>query len=509
MANLFDRAIGYVAPMAALRRIQARRALQIAMNYSAVDGARNDRYRWRREGGRSADAVGGVRGELAELTREQIRNTPLARQGQRVIANNVIGDGIIPKAMAPTKALRKELLQFTEEHLDTVAIDADGRQNLYGLQRLALDAVVADGEVLVRRRRRLRSDGFPLPFQIQLLEADFINSWIEGRQPNGNICIQGIEYDLIGRRVAYHLYREHPGGTGDRFNLETVRVMANDVLHIFHQERPGQQRGVSWYAPVLERLKHLDDYDDAELVRQKIAACFVAFRTTNDITIPGEVIDGAPAEVIEDDLESLSPGRVERLPQGEEVSFAVPPQSNGYPEFTKTVHRLVAAGLGITYESLTGDLKGVNFSSGRMGRMEMDRNVSSWQNLMMIPQFCQPFSRWLYEAYIQQTGRLDVQGISYSWVPPTRMLIDPKGEIQAARDEVRAGFSSRQSKIRQFGYDPERVVEEIVQDNGTADKAKLVFDSDPRHTSANGVLQSTTEAPALPPPTKDKPDGQE
>ena len=107
---------------------------------------------------------------------------------------------------------------------------------------------------------------------------------MEQVQPNGNRVKAGIEFDGIGRRIAYHVYREHPGesalfGTAG----ETVCVPADQVLHLYRPLRPGQIRGVPWLAPVLLKLHELDQYDDAELVRRKTAALFAGF-----ITRPGD-----------------------------------------------------------------------------------------------------------------------------------------------------------------------------------------------------------------------------
>lgn len=497
MANFIDRTVAYFSPVSGLRRAQARQALQVQARYS---GRAKTDPSWRINTHDRPDR-GPQRQKLATISIDLIRNTPLARQGQRVIANNVVGDGIIPKVIGGSKRQRKDLLERIETHFDTTSIDAQGRQNLYGIQRLVLKTVVASGEALVRRRRRTRNDTLALPFQLEVVEPEYLNPYLDGETDLGTTIREGIEYDRAGRRIAYHLFDQHPADALRwKYQLNSRRIPATDVIHVFDQDRAGQQRGISWYEAIIEKLQHLDEYDDAELLRQKIAACFTAFRSGGD-----DIIDQDGETVIEDDLEMISPGRVERLGPGETVTFGKPPETSSYGEFTKTVHRLVAAGLGITYESLTGDLRGVNFSSGRMGRMEMDRNVSAWQWLMMIPQFCQPLAIWTMEAYVQATGRGLPQGLGLGWVPPHRMMIDPEGEIKAMILSNRAGYTSRSHSIRQTGFDPERVMEEQVDDAKAADQARLIFDSDPRKTTNSGQLhpqeaEDSTQEPEDPPP---------
>ena len=466
--NLLDRAIRAVAPGLALQRVRSRAALSVIEARYDIASAGSRMKSWRPRG-TDADSAGIARQRMAFVARDMVRNTPFAERAKQVIAANVVGDGIIPKVMASNDRARETLLRLVEEHMDTAAIDADGRQNLYGLQRLAMQTVVEAGEVLVRRRRRDDRDGLPLPFQIQILEPDHLDNGRDSLMPGGNTIREGIEYDQIGRRVAYWLFPMHPGA--DRIaarDYQSRRVPASEILHIYRQDRPGQMRGVTWFAPIALQLQDLADHQEAQLVRQKVAACFAAFQVTPDadpnVQDPGE-------------LSSITPGRIQRLAPGEDIRFADPPGVSGYDEFTQAVLRAVAAGLGVTYEALAGDLSRVNFSSARMGRMEMDRNVSAWQHLLMIPQFCQPIGRWAMEA--AEAAQVWPRGAEgFDWVPPHRVLVDPTREIPALAAKVRAGFASRPSVIRELGYDPERVTAEIEAD--MAQRDGLIFESDAR-----------------------------
>ena len=486
--NMFDRALRQIAPGMALARVRNRQALDVmAMHYEASEaGSRASSWRVNRG---DADTSARSRDRLAAIARDMIRNTPLALRAQQVIVSNAVGDGIIPKVVSQNAAVREELLALIEAHFDTAAVDADGRTTLYGLQRLAFNTVVDAGEVLLRRRRRLRSDGLPLPFQIQVLEPDYLDRSLDGTTRDGRTIREGIEYDAIGRRVAYHLLDAHPGSRRwISARRDTRRVDASEILHVYRQDRPGQMRGVSWFAPVALALQDLADHQDAQLMRQKIAACFTAFRVAPDAE-PAGAQDPAG-------LATLVPGRIQNLAAGEDIRFSAPPGVQGYGEFTRSVLLSVAAGMGITYEALTGDLSNVNFSSGRMGRMEMDRNVTAWQWLMLIPQMLQPIGQWMLEAWRLESPRRAVP-VRLDWVPPNRMMVDPNRELSALRDKVRSGFASRSSVIRELGDDPERVLADQRADAEASDGAGLIFDTDPRKVSLSGVRQDdTTEGSA-------------
>lgn len=474
--NFLDRAIASLSPAWGYRRAQARTALEVLANYDAATTG-NRGASWKRRNS-DADTASASRLRIAFAGRDMIRNTPLASRAQQVIANNVVGDGIIWKVTGGSKRRQEALRKVLKRHFDTTSIDADGRSNLYGLQRLVMNALVSDGEVLIRRRRRSNRDNLALPFQIEVIEIDHLDTSRDGivtDVPAGNLVREGIEYNAIGQRVAYWLYRDHPGSTRIRArSFTSYRVPATEIAHIYRQDRPKQMRGVSWFAPVALALQDLADGQDAQIMRQKIAACFAAFRVSPEA-------DYQPSTATETDvagLATLVPGRIQNLSPGEDIKFGTPPRVDGYDTFTRLVLQTVASGMGITYEALSGDLSQVNFSSARMGRMEMDRNVSAWQWLMLIPQMMQPIAAWAVEAWNIGNGLRVNDDLEIDWVPPHRMLVDPSREIAAMAAEVRAGFASRQGKIRTLGYDPEEVLAEQIEDRDQAEKNRLRFDSD-------------------------------
>lgn len=473
--NLIDRLIGTIDPVRALRRVQARRALA---HYDA--GTSGRRVAGVRHSGSDADAAADKRARIAYFGRDLIRNTPFATRAQQVIINNTVGDGIIPQFRWPEGTppeARDAGVRLIEDWLDTTEIDAAGRLNLYGLQSLAMAAIVSDGEVLVTQEwGQPTREGMP-GLKLRVFEIDHLDDGRDGGVAGGGWIRNGIEYDARGRRVAYWLFDEHPGAGGYRAGLSgwrgtSHRVMADKVHHVFRLDRPEQERGVSWFAPVALTLLDYGDYQDAQAMRQKIAACFTAFRIHPD---------GQPADaVVAEGSEEMAPGLIQDLYGEQEIQFASPPGVEGYDEFTRNTLRAAAAALGLTYEALTGDLTGVNFSSARMGRMEMDRNVSGWQWKMLIPQLMQPLAKAIIEAWslaAPERGGL-IRQARMEWTPPARFLVDPAREFTALKEAVRAGFASRSQVVRSLGYDPERMLEDQRKDARSARAAGLTFDSD-------------------------------
>lgn len=451
-----------------LRAARDKAALDALMNYNAA--TRGSRASSFRAVSTDADAAGAYRSRLSWITRDMIRNNPFAVKAQAVIAGAVVGAGIVYKVRAADGKSRlpgRDVQRLLRQHLETVAIDADGRSNIYGLQRLAMMAVVQDGEVLLRRRYRTRREGVGIPLQVQVLEADYLDESRDGIVAGGGYIRQGIEFSGAGQRVAYWLFDEHPGADGFRSltGLQSRRVPASEIIHVFRQDRPGQNRGVSWFAPVALQLQDMMNYQEAQVLRQKIAACFVAFRTRPD----GEsVASEDPMQV-----STLVPGRIQTVEPGEQLVFGTPPSVSGYSEFSREVLQSVAAGLGMTYAALTGDLSRTNFSSGRLGRIEMDQNIEAWQWLMLMPQMLDPLSRWLIEALNDMPW--NTPPFTLQWVPPARFVADPVREMRAWIDMISAGLVSRQEVIRRLGYDPEDVLAEHIEDHAAETAAGLQF----------------------------------
>jgi lambda family phage portal protein len=475
MMNMIDRAIAALAPQAALRRAQARSALA---HYDAAGSGR--RVAGVRRSNADADTASARRERLSQFGRDLIRNTPFAVRAQQVITANVIGDGIVPNLIWPSgapPALIERGQRLIEEWLDTTLIDAAGRLNLYGLQALIMQAVCADGECLVVEEWRVNPVAGIPPLRLRVLEIDHLDTTRDGLLVGNGYIKEGIEYDAQGARVAYWLFDEHPGGSGLRAGSAGLlgtsrRVDAHKVHHIYRVDRPGQERGVSWFAPVALTLLDFGDYQDAQATRQKIAACFAVFRIFPDGKPDGaQIAEGGAA---------LEPGLIQDLYGEQEVQFANPPGVEGYDEFTRNTLRAAAAGLGITYEALTGDLSGVNFTSYKAGRMEMDRNVSGWQWRMMIPQFLQPLARSILKAWTVMDNRVEVwvEQARIGWTPPPRAIVDPAREYSALTDAVRSGFKSRSQVVRELGYDPARLLAEQKADADAAREAGLTFDSD-------------------------------
>lgn len=495
--NWIDRVTGPIAPMWTLRRVRARIAAeQLARHYEGASRGRRTQG-WRKSSGDANAVIGPAITLLRENARDLVRNNPYAESALGTIADHAVGFGIVA---TPSKAAGKEItpavkakaLAAWQQWAETTACDADGRHDFYGLQKLVMRTIVESGEVLIRRRIRFESDGMPLNMQIQILDPDFIDTSKDLIElPNGaGQIIQGVEFDPIGRRSAYWLFPEHPGSMRPSMSFRSARIPAESVLHVFKPIRPGQVRAPSWFAPVLLRFKDFDEFEDATLMKQKIAACLSVLTTDVDGSAPalGSVDPEDPT------LDQLGPGAVLNVPSGRDVKIVDPPQARDYAEYSKTQLRAIATGLGVPYEELTGDYGDMPFSAARMSRIRHWGRVEDWRWRILIPQFCDPVYRWAMDA-AAILGQAPA-GLEAVWTAPPAPMVDPVNEGLAYSRNIRAGVMSWQEMARERGYDPDALIKELTDDAARFDDNELILDCDARNTTQAGQLQGEAAAQA-------------
>jgi capsid protein len=132
----------------------------------------------------------------------------------------------------------------------------------------------------------------------------------------------------------------------------------------------------------------------------------------------------------------------------------------------------------VTYEALTNDYSNVNFSSGRLGWIEFQRNIDMWRWHLMVPHMCIPTWRWFTEA--AAVAGMGSDKVVSQWTAPRREMIDPAKEAEGLKNQIRCGLMSQSEAIRENGRDPDEVYQEIAGDNAKLDDLELVLDSDPR-----------------------------
>lgn len=429
--------------------------------------------------------------------RDAVRNEWTAVSAVRSLVSNLVGAGIVARPKTQDAGLKQRLNELWDDWCANA--DADGRLDFYGLQTLAVRAWLLSGEVFVRLRPRRLEDPLPVPLQAQVVEADLVpmfdaDQW-SGLQP-GNVIRQGIELTPLGDRAAYWMLRAHPGDNPPAAVQPgtLVRVPAQYVLHVYEPQRPGQLRGVSELAAVLARLRSVMNFDDAVLHRQEIANLFamIVTRPPSVSQVRGDVSDA-------ESLPGILPGATIELEPGQDARFATPPGAGTeYAAFMRWQHLGLAAGAGVPYELLTGDLSNISDRTLRVVINEYRRHCEQRQWQIIIPMFCRPLRAAFADAALL-AGRLTpaeaIEARRVTWAPPRWQYIHPVQDVQAAQTEVEAGFRSRGSVIAERGEDPDEVDRERAADAARVaaaglSAAPLATPPDPDATARTALLEA-------------------
>ena len=469
--NVFDRAIAAVSPERALKRAGARRKLEILNSGYSNYGASHTKKSlagWLYGGGSSREDIEENLSTLRQRCRDLYMGVPLATGALKTCRTNVVGSGLKLKSQIDYEALGmpEEEARTLESRIerefalwaDSPACDLERLDNFYELQQLAFLNWLMSGDVIatlpVTRRVNM-----PYDLRIHLIEADRLCN------PNGAIdphIIGGVETNEAGEVIAYHISKHHPLSydmteTGwTRIEAWGEKTGRRNVIHVMNRERIGQRRGVPFLAPVIEALKQLGRYTDAELVAAVVSGMFTVFIEKADASSEnafGEIVPGEDqVDAGDDSTIELAPGAIVDLNEGEKAHDMNPGRPNtAFDGFVIAICRQIGAALEIPYELLVKNFN-ASYSASRGALLEawkMFRMYRTW----LSNDFCQPiYEEWFSEAVAK--GRIPAPGFfadpirrkAYTgaeWNGPAQGLLNPVQEVTAAEKRVENGFSTR------------------------------------------------------------------
>jgi lambda family phage portal protein len=428
-------------------------------------------------------------------SREAVRNNDLANSILEILSTDIIAGGIKPQFSSPdddfNKLLAEKFLVWTDE------ADADGMLDYYGQQVLAVRSALEGGEVFGRFRPRFAQDGLSVPLQIQLLEAEFCPVELTRTGPTLNSYIQsGIEFNAFAKRVAYWMYRQHPYDFGSNPSGvgQPVQIPASEVMQVMFIKRPGLVRGMPWLIRILNKLHDLDEYDDGQLIRQKLAALFAAFVETG--TGEAGIEDLFEEQTVADStglsFAYVEPGTVQALKPGQKLNWNEPPSpGDSYEVFVKHQERRVASGGGVIYETLSGDYTGITDRTWRSATTNYRRRCEYIQDVFIF-QYCRPVvRRWLRTlelgGLVQFPRGITAATMPFNHLRPPWPYINPVQDIEATNFEIRSGLTARELEVSARGGDVQAIDDANERDAARVDAKNLVYDSDPRRMTRAGV----------------------
>jgi lambda family phage portal protein len=468
--TVVDRIARYVAPEYALRRMRARASLAVFDTFSGASTQRRSMRQWFTSRGSADVDTLPFLARLRTRSRDLVRNNPLACGAISGSVTSIVGTGLVlqsaidaeflglsdDEAQAWQKNTEREFAIFAE----TPDCDLTRHQDFYGLQDLVCRSTFENGDAVTLLPYK-KLPGATYGLRIQLIEADRLCNQdfaADSRQLAG-----GVAMDDFGAPTGYHILRQHPGDYLQRDGLvwDVVPAFGNktgrrNVLHHFRRVRVGQTRGLPFLTPVIETIKQLGRYSDAEIMAAVVSGLFTVFVTTEGgVGIPSGVpglgvapAAGTPAgqEVI------LDNGNIIDLKPGETISTAAPgrPNANFDPFFQSCV-RQIGVGLEIPFEVLIKHFT-ASYTAARAALLEAWKFYSG-RRAWLIQSFCDPvYEAWMDEAVA--AGRIDAPGffddpairrayLENRWHGDAMPQVDPVKEVEAARGRVDLGVSDR------------------------------------------------------------------
>lgn len=447
---------------------------------------------WRADGGSHKEDIEDNLTILRQRSRDLFMGVPLATGAVKTCRTNVVGGGLLLKSQIDYEAIgisakeARSLEQKIEREFklwaDSTSCDIERFDNFYELQQLAFLNWLISGDVIVLLPTTKRV-AMPYDLRIQLIEADRIST-PKDKSQDKNI-IDGVESNKSGETIAYYICNRHPKSKDLTEKEEWVRVEAygentgrKNVLHLMNRERIGQRRGVPLLAPVIESLKQLGRYTEAELVAAVVSGLLTVFIEKESYSSEAPFGQIVPEEeqvdrYTENSIE-LGPGAIIDLNEGEKANIVNPGRPNAaFDGFVTAICRQIGAALEIPYELLLKNFN-ASYSASRAALLEAWKSFRMYRE-WLAADFCQPiYEEWLTEAVAR--GRIEAPGFfgdpltkkaycGAEWNGPAQGLLNPTQEVAAAQKRVENGFSTRSKEAKEMnGTDYYKNISQLKQE---------------------------------------------
>lgn len=508
IANGIDKAIAAVAPQMALKRMAARQKMEILNSGYSNYGASTTKKSlagWLHAGGSSREDIEDNVSVLRQRSRDLYMGAPIATGAVKTMRTNVVGRGLYLKptvdaevlGISPEEKLKLEKQIEREWRLWAESPDCDMSRidTFYELQQLAFMNWLVSGDCLAVLPVKPRKNQ-PYDLRVQLIEADRLCS-PDNFDTLDNKIVGGVEVDQSGEVIAYHIADHHPLSYAYT-DIKWQRVDAygeltgrRNVLHLMSRERIGQRRGVPFLAPVIESLKQIGRYTDAELVAAVVSGMFTVFiekaDASNEDAIGSMIPDEEQVDAEDETSIELAPGAVIDLNEGEKAHDMNPGRPNAnFGGFVEAICQQIGAALEIPYELL---VKRFNASySASKGALEEAWKMFNMYRNWLATDFCQPiYEEWLTEAVAKK--RIKAPGFftdpaikkaycAAKWNGPARGMLDPVKEVTAAEKRVQNGFSTRSDETMQMtGSDFYSNIEQLKHEEKELKEVKKIANS--------------------------------
>ncbi len=463
--NFIDSFVTFFSPLAGARRLRARKAIEIFGSYDGASRTKRGLKEWATFGNDADSDILSDLPTLRERSRDLIRNNPLAAGSIKTKVTNVVGTGLRLQAR-----IDRDAIGMSDEQADIWESAAEREWRLFwdskecdvtrtltgtGITRMVYQQAKENGDVFILLPRVTRL-GVPYDLKLQVVEADRVTN-LDDKQDSGTLS-GGIEKDKYGAPVKYHILKQHPGSIEPKQEWQTRPAFGNktglrNIIHLFNPTRPGQSRGVPDLAAVIEPLKQLGRYTEAEIMAAVISGMFTVFIETEsgaggfDYTN----MSGETGQASSDKDMKLGNGLIMELANGEKIHDSNPGRPNtAFDPFVQSILRQIGVALELPFEILIKHFT-ASYSAARAALLEMWKYVLSERRWLSDNFLKLVYEVWMYEAVV--TGRIAAPGflsdpaikaayLGCDFIGPSKGQIDELKEVKAANERVNGGFST-------------------------------------------------------------------
>ena len=459
-----DSAIAFFSPEWGAKREAWRQYREELRHYDAGDyGRLNARWYATNSSGEMTDRM--YRSTVRARARDLERNSDIMNSVTGAYKRNVIGSGFQLQANTGNQKKNKELEDLWSRWCKARNCDVTGTQSLNQILRMAVVRKKVDGGILFVKR--YTSEGI-VPFQLQMMEVDELDTMINASEGQKNRIVGGIEYNQYNKPVAYY-FRQY--GI-DGFSIgETVRIPAKDVIFYYTKKRPSQIREMSDMTPTVTRIRDTNEFMTAVSVKERIAACLSVFikKSLPPVGIGRTGSNAANAGQHSYDGKTLTPGMIKELNAGDEVQVVNPTgQATDATSYTKLQQRLIGSGQGLSYEATSRDMSETNYASARQGMIEDEMTYQEEEEAIL------EILDEIYETFVIScvlAGKITLSDfwnkkdsyMAHGWVKQPKKWIDPLKESSATKTALNTGQKTYKQIAAEAGKDWRQQIDDTAE----------------------------------------------
>ena len=469
--NFIDKIVGFINPRAGTERNKWRMQYEMQRgNYDASDSGRLQE-RWNIQNFSAEITDRYERDTVRARARDLERNSDVMNSIIRAFRRNVIGSSLQVRVTTGDPELDETLEKYWKYWCRGRNCDVTGTQSFSQIVRMCIERKIVDGGVLVVKR--YTNQGI-LPFQLQILEVDELDTTQIRPKKSENKVVGGIEYNPFNRPEGYWIRQYSIDGYTQ---MDSVYIPAKDVAFYYSKKRPSQIREMSDVAPILTRVKDMNEFMSAVTIKEKIAACLAVFIKKANPSGVGRSGRQGNGEVSYAE-KRIVPGMIMEMNMGDEAQMLNPAgQGSDATSFIKTQQRMISASAGLSYEGTSRDMSETNYASARQAMIEDDLTYEEEKETLI-----EAFLNEVYETFVISCwlkGIISPKNfwtekevyLSHEWVIKPKRWIDPYKEANANKIALQTGQKTFQQICAENGRDWKKVIDEMAEaQNYAADR---------------------------------------